>query len=165
MPFWAWRFGEFAVLETDFEQINYIYTFLDRNVAVRINWKQVLAFVPITNDGNIYFGKGIYFWYINFQYWCNNGSKNASPKWDPIQYPILQRNIANCGMKQYASESQRSQLSNASKMRSQLALEASVEAHLRMKILNNFPDPEKCLKRSRTCIFRKAVSNRMFSGA
>ena len=151
--------------ETHFEQIYYIYTFLDRNAAVRINWKQVLAFVPITNDGNIYFGKNIYFWDTNFQYWHNNGSKNASPKWVPIQYAILQSNIANCGMKRYALESQRFQLSNASKMSFQLVLEASVEAHLCRKVFNNFPDTEKWLKRSRTCVFRKAVSNRMFSGA
>ena len=62
---------------------------------VRINWKPFLAIVPITNDGNIYFGKDIFhFRDISLQFWYNNGSKHASPKWVPIRSPILRRNIA-----------------------------------------------------------------------
>ena len=119
--------------ETNFEKINYVYPFLDRNTVFRINWKHILAFVPITfNDGTIYlnFGKKMYFSDTDLQYWYNNGSKIAPPKSVPSRCPILLNNIANCGMKRYALESQRYQLFNASKISSQLALEASIKAHL-----------------------------------
>ena len=52
----------------------------------------------------------------------------------------------------------------ASKISSQLALEASVAANLCQKFLNDFPDPEKCLKRSKTDTSKTAVPNWMFSG-
>ena len=82
-------------------------------VVVRINWKQLLAFVPMQIDGNIYWGKEFHFGDVGLQLCRNNGSKNASPKQVPIRPPILRRNIANCAMKRYALESQRPQLSNA----------------------------------------------------
>ena len=62
----------------------------------------------------------------------------------------------------YALNSQRSQLFNASKISSQLALEAHIKVNLCRDYLNNFPGPEKCLKRNGKHIFRKAVSNLMF---
>ena len=74
-------------------------TFLVELMVVRINWELSLAFVPITNDGNIYFGKEIYFLDTNLQFWYYNGSKNESPQQVADQYPILRRNNANCGAK------------------------------------------------------------------
>ena len=68
--------GDFGNL-TDFAKINSIYPFLDRNTVFRINWKQIVAFVPIPNDGNIYFGKKNTFSDTDLQYWYNNGSKIA----------------------------------------------------------------------------------------
>ena len=62
--------GEFGNL-TNFAQGNYNDLFLDRDTVFRINWKQIVAFVPITNDGNIYFGKKITFSDIDN---CNTGT-------------------------------------------------------------------------------------------
>ena len=64
----------------------------------------------------------------------------------------------------YALNSQRSQLFNASKISFQLALEAHIKVHLWRDCFNNFPGPEKCLKRNGKRILRKAVSSRVFSG-
>ena len=76
----------------------------------------------------------------------------------------LGRNITSWKTKRYALNSQRSQLFNASKTSFQLALEAHIKVHLCRDCFNNFPGPEKCLKRNGKRIFSKAVSNRMFSG-
>ena len=85
------------------------------------------------------------------------------PKKAMIRLAPLWRNITICGTKRYALDSQRSQLFNASKFSFQLALEARIKAYLYRKFSNNFPGPEKCLKRNGECILRKAVSDRMFS--
>ena len=89
------------------------------------------------------------------------------PEKAPIRFAILRNNIASCGVQRYALNSQRSQPFNASKSSFQLALEACIKANLCGKFLlflNNFPGPEKSLKRNAKRIFSKAVSNRMFSG-
>ena len=64
-------------------------------MAVRINC--ILAFVPITNVGNIYWGKKFHFWDTVSQCWCNNAPKNASLEQVVMRSPILRHNIANCG--------------------------------------------------------------------
>ena len=96
---------------------------------------------------------------------CNFGTIMKLQLKVPIRSAPLWRNIANWATKRYASNSQRSQLFNASKISSQLALEALIKAHLCRKILNNFPHPENCLKRNEKRNFSMAFSNRMLSGA
>ena len=96
---------------------------------------------------------------------CNFMTKYLIPKKAPIRLAPLWRNITTCGTKRYALNSQRSQLFNASKMNSQLALEACIKANLCKDCFNNFPDPEKCLKRNGKRIFRKAAPHRILSGA
>ena len=79
---------------------------------------------------------------------CTFMPKYFIPKKAMIRLAPLWRNITSCGTKRYALNSQRSQLFNASKISFQLALEACIKANLYRKFLNNFPDPEKCLKRN-----------------
>ena len=128
-----------------------------------MNCKLFLAIAPITNDGNIYWAKKFHFWDIVLQLWCNNETKIASRKKVPIRFPILRNNIARCGMKRYALESQRPHLFNASKTSFKLALETSMQAHPCRKCFSTFPDPEKRLNRNGKRTFWKAASNRMFS--
>ena len=95
---------------------------------------------------------------------CNFMTKYFIPKKAPIRLAPLWRNITTCGTKRYALNSQRSQLFNASKISFQLALKARIKVYLCRKFSNNFPGPEKCLKRNGKRIFGKAVSSRVFSG-
>ena len=129
-------------------------------VVVRINGKHILAIVPIISDGNIFGTKNVYFCTTFLQIYA----KIFYIEKGPIRLAPLRRNIASCGLKRYALNSQRSQLFNASKISPQLALEAHIKVHLCRDCFNNFPGPEKCLKRNGKRTFSKAVSNHVFSG-
>jgi len=129
-------------------------------VVVRFYWEQFLAFVPIINDGNIFGTNNVCFCTTFLQIYA----KIFYTEKGPIRLAPLRRNITSCGLERYALNSQRSQLFNAPKISSQLALEAHIKVNLCRDYLNNFPGPEKSLKRNGKRIFRKAVSNHVFSG-
>ena len=76
-------FGDLTFLRhivTEIMTLFLLGAFLVEFVVVRINRKHILAFVPITNDGNNYLGTNMYFWDGHFQFWSNNGLKSASKK-------------------------------------------------------------------------------------
>ena len=128
--------------------------------VVPFKWEHILVIVPILNDGNIYGTMNVNFWDTLLQFF----TKIFDTKKAPIRLIPLRRNITSWKTKRYALNSQRSQLFNASKISFQLALEAFIWINLCKRYFNNFPDPEKCLKRNGKRIFSKAVSNRVFSG-